>query len=38
VARRLVGAFQINVVVGILLGYTSNYFIGLAHLGPMEWR
>lgn len=35
---RLVGAFQINIVVGILLGYTSNYLISLAHLGPLEWR
>ncbi len=35
---RLVGAFQINVVTGILLGYTSNYLIRLAHLGAMEWR
>jgi len=35
---RLVGAFQINVVVGILLGYSSNYLIGLAHLGSLEWR
>ncbi len=35
---RLVGAFQINVVSGILLGYTSNYLLRLAHLGAMEWR
>ena len=35
---RLVGAFQINIVVGILLGYTSNFLIGLAHLGTLEWR
>ncbi len=35
---RLVGAFQFNVVFGILVAYTSNYFIRLAHLGAMEWR
>jgi sugar porter (SP) family MFS transporter len=35
---RLVGSFQINVVTGILLGYTSNYLVGLAHLGALEWR
>jgi sugar porter (SP) family MFS transporter len=35
---RLVGTFQFNVVLGILVGYTSNYLVRLAHLGPMEWR
>jgi sugar porter (SP) family MFS transporter len=35
---RLVGAFQINVVVGILLGYTSNYLVGSANLGAIDWR
>ncbi len=35
---RLVGAFQINVVTGILLGYTSNYLVGRAHLGAIDWR
>ncbi|MGI8771321.1 MAG: MFS transporter, partial [Acidobacteriaceae bacterium] len=35
---RLVGAFQINIVVGILLAYFSNYLIGLLHLGLAEWR
>ncbi len=35
---RLVGCFQINVVIGILLAYMSNYFIGTAHLGATEWR
>ena len=34
----LVGAFQVNVVLGILLGYTSNYFVRLMHLGSFEWR
>lgn len=35
---RLVGAFQINVIGGILLAYFSNYLIGLASLGALEWR
>jgi MFS transporter, SP family, arabinose:H+ symporter len=35
---RLVGAFQFNVVFGILLAYTSNYLIRLADLGAIEWR
>ncbi len=35
---RLVGAFQIMVVTGILLGYTSNYLVGRAQLGAMDWR
>ena len=35
---RLVGAFQFNVVFGILLAYTSNYVIRLANLGDAEWR
>ena len=35
---RLVGAFQFNVVFGILVAYTSNYFIRLLHLGTTEWR
>jgi sugar porter (SP) family MFS transporter len=35
---RLVGAFQFNVVFGILVAYTSNYLIQLAHLGSIEWR
>ena len=35
---RLVGTFQINIVIGILLAYLSNYLIGLANLGPIEWR
>jgi sugar porter (SP) family MFS transporter len=35
---RLVGAFQFNVVFGILVAYTSNYLIRLAHLGAAEWR
>lgn len=35
---RLVGIFQINVVVGILLAYLSNYLIGAAKFGPEDWR
>jgi sugar porter (SP) family MFS transporter len=35
---RLVGAFQVNVVLGILLAYASNLGIRLLHLGAMEWR
>ncbi len=35
---RLVGFFQLNVVVGILLAYFSNYVIALQHLGAAEWR
>jgi sugar porter (SP) family MFS transporter len=35
---RLVGTFQINIVVGILLAYLSNYLIGLMNLGATEWR
>jgi sugar porter (SP) family MFS transporter len=33
-----VGAFQFNVVFGILVAYTSNYLIRLLHLGAAEWR
>lgn len=35
---RLVGLFQINIVVGILLAYFSNFVIASFHLGAMEWR
>lgn len=35
---RLVGCFQINVVGGILLAYLSNYLVGLAKVGPEDWR
>src|SRR3989440_12572134 len=35
---RLVGMFQFNVVLGILLAYLSNYLVGLFHLGALEWR
>ena len=35
---RLVGMFQMNVVVGILLAYLSNYLVSQAGFGPAEWR
>ncbi|MEO6966432.1 MAG: sugar porter family MFS transporter [Acidobacteriaceae bacterium] len=35
---RLVGFFQVNIVVGILLAYISNLWIGSLRLGAVEWR
>jgi sugar porter (SP) family MFS transporter len=35
---RLVGSFQVNIVIGILLAYISNTLIGGMHLGAHEWR
>jgi SP family arabinose:H+ symporter-like MFS transporter len=35
---RLVGLFQINVVIGILLAYFSNYCVARLQLGATEWR
>ncbi len=35
---RLVGLFQINIVVGILLAYASNYLLARLNLGAAEWR
>jgi len=35
---RLVGLFQINIVIGILLAYFSNYCIARMGLGTDEWR
>lgn len=35
---RSVGSFQINIVVGILVAYFSNYAIALQSLGTNEWR
>ena len=35
---RLVGFFQFNIVFGILVAYFSNYLIGLAGFGALEWR
>ncbi len=35
---RLVGLFQINIVIGILLAYFSNYCVARLGLGATEWR
>ena len=35
---RLVGLFQMNVVVGILLAYLSNSLVASAGFGESEWR
>jgi sugar porter (SP) family MFS transporter len=35
---RLVGLFQINIVVGILAAYCSNLVLATQHLGSREWR
>ena len=35
---RLVGFFQVNIVVGILVAYISNAFLATLHLGAVEWR
>src|SRR5262249_18026185 len=35
---RLVGFFQFNIVLGILLAYLSNYVMGTLPLGSIEWR
>jgi len=35
---RLVGLFQINIVIGILLAYASNFFIERLGLGALQWR
>ncbi len=35
---RLVMVFQLNIVLGILLAYLSNYLVGQAGLGEAEWR
>jgi len=34
----MVGTFQVNVVIGILVAYLSNYIIGRFDLGINEWR
>ncbi len=34
----LVGTFQINIVIGILVAYLSNYLVSLFGLGMNEWR
>ncbi len=35
---RMVGLFQFNIVLGILLAYLSNYLVSLRNLGTNEWR
>jgi len=35
---RMVGLFQVNIVIGILLAYLSNYLISLLNLGLTQWR
>lgn len=35
---RLVGLFQTNIVIGILLAYFSNFYIGTMALGVLDWR
>lgn len=35
---RLVGLFQINVVLGVLAAYLSNFLISMIGLGMSEWR
>jgi sugar porter (SP) family MFS transporter len=35
---RLVGLFQINIVIGILLAYASNFAIASVNSGPTQWR
>ena len=35
---RLVGTFQIAIVIGILIAYFSNYCISLLNFGRNEWR
>jgi sugar porter (SP) family MFS transporter len=34
----MVGAFQFNIVLGILVAYLSNYLVGMLELGADEWR
>jgi SP family arabinose:H+ symporter-like MFS transporter len=34
----MVGAFQFNIVFGILVAYLSNYLVGSLNLGVDEWR
>jgi sugar porter (SP) family MFS transporter len=38
VRGRLVGCFQFNIVLGILVAYLSNYLVGSAGFGMAEWR
>jgi SP family arabinose:H+ symporter-like MFS transporter len=34
----LVGAFQLNIVIGILVAYLSNAFVTSMNLGPLDWH
>jgi sugar porter (SP) family MFS transporter len=34
----MVGAFQLNVVLGILVAYLSNYFVTSLNLGDLDWH
>jgi SP family arabinose:H+ symporter-like MFS transporter len=36
--RGRLGMFQINIVLGILLAYLSNFIVAQFHLGAAEWR
>jgi sugar porter (SP) family MFS transporter len=35
---RLVACFQVNIVIGVLVAYGSNYLLGSMDLGAAEWR
>lgn len=35
---RLVACFQVNIVIGVLVAYGSNYLLGSMDLGAVEWR
>jgi sugar porter (SP) family MFS transporter len=35
---RLVACFQVNIVLGVLIAYGSNYVLGSMELGASEWR
>ena len=35
---RLVACFQVNIVLGVLLAYGTNYYLGSLQLGASEWR
>ncbi|HEY1121622.1 MAG TPA: sugar porter family MFS transporter [Haloferula sp.] len=35
---RLVACFQVNIVLGVVVAYFSNYLIGTLNLGDQEWR
>lgn len=35
---RLVACFQVNIVLGVLVAYGSNYLLGSMNLGSAEWR